>query len=263
MPVVEEKYRPPQTTQRGIDSTLDDCAVVATLLGIADASSGEYVTTQYGQEKARAGLHVMARKMRKSIGNDPISISERQLMVVKAGYPPPQSVDVSFSDLRVWLRTRRFSVSVSGNPSKIKNKKSPLIRCDCSHEWFIWGECPKHKDSLIYYDGLRPWPGKRGAVFRGECRPAIELRQMAFKNKDNELDFVLKYPVGEWTKQALSKGRVQERLRDCHETIKGLKEALKAPTAPNASSNAAVKRALDAERVELIDLIEQRRPENG
>lgn len=264
MAVNADKYRPPFTTQRGIDSSLDDCAVVATIHAISDASSGEYTTQASGGEMGRAALHSMARKMRRKIGNDGISIAERQLMCVQAGYPMPKSVDLSFKDLREWLKDRKFSVSVSGNPSKIKGS-SPLKRCDCNHEWFIWGECPRHPSNLIYFDGLRPW-GKFGPKQRGECRPAKELRQMAFKDKDGELNFVLKYPVGKWTKLALYKANNTNKVSELRETIKGLKESLKnvnPPPQDNTSTGNIVRRALRDERLAIIDSIEQRSPENA
>jgi hypothetical protein len=212
MSATAAKYRAPFCTQRGIDSTLDDCSVVATLHGLAYATLGEYVTTAQGREMGKAQLHSRARGMRRSIAKvddgGGLSLVERQLMCTKAGFPAPRSVDRTFADFKADLKSRRVVYSVGGNPAQI-NGPSPLKRTNVPHEWLVAWDPVCGADKLLIYDGMRP----AGSTQRGEVRPASEVRQMAFKDSDGELNTLLAYPIGDWTAEGLQRSEVILPLR--------------------------------------------------
>lgn len=205
------KYRPPFVSQRGIDSTLDDCAVVATIHGLAYATLGEFVTTPQGREMGRAQLQALARRMRRSLGPSErtggLGNDDQIAMVVAQDFPAPELRDMDWSEFMADARSRRSAISVGGNPADIVGA-SPLKRCDCAHEWLVaWDPVACETDELLVYDGLR----MAGTRARGEVRPAREVRQMSFKD-GRELAGVLAFPIGGWTAAALGTARLAARV---------------------------------------------------
>jgi len=271
MSVNAKLYRPPFVTQRGIDSTLDDCLVVATIHGVADATSGESVTMPRGQEMGKAALQGLARQMRRSLlppDKDGLTHVQAQQMVEAAGYPAPKRMTLTFAEVLEHLAKRSHSFSIAGNPIRISGD-SPVKRCDCAHEWFIWGSRERDgQTQLLYYDGLRPAKTRQ----RGEWGPAKWLREMAYKS-DGELQYVLAYPVGGWTAAKLAVQRVEktlvrveeqrDHLRDgldeALERADHLEDELEECRARATDCSLPVAAALEHERVTIRDIVDARR----
>lgn len=212
MAVNPSKYRPPHIDQHGVDTTLDDCSSVATAILIGVASAGEYLISSTGREMGKAQLHALVRRQRRSVNDTEggLTIKQRQEICVQAGYPKPLDINLTFQSLKSRLRSRKYVFSVGGNPSKISGP-SPLKRCDCSHEWAVVDiRTVKGQDELLVYDPLRPAPPNR----RGEWVPAVQVRQMAFKDSDGELNIVLQYPRGRWQKFILATKELEAEVDD-------------------------------------------------
>ena len=206
-----DRYRSPGVSQRGVDSTLDDCAVVATIVGLAHATLGEHVTTREGREMTRPQLQALARRLRRTLGPSEatggLGNDDQVAMVRHAGYPAPRLLNLAFPEFKARLRARAAVYSIGGDPARIKGP-SPLKRCDCAHEWAVAWDPDCGDDELIVYDGLRP----SGPRQRGEVRPASEIRQMSFKDTDGDLAGVLEFPIGGWTREALTEDRLRDLL---------------------------------------------------
>lgn len=211
MTATAARYRAPFCTQRGIDSTLDDCAVVATIHCLAYATLGEYVTMPTGREMGKAQLHALARRMRKSLGPSEatggLTIAQRQQMCRNAGFPAPSGTDLSFEDVKAGLSARTHAYSISGNPADIVGP-SPLKRTAVAHEFAVT-DIRNGGSEVLVYDGMRA----AGPRKRGEWRPSSEVRQFAFK-RAGKLDFVLAYPIGGWTQAKLSTQGLRSKVRE-------------------------------------------------
>lgn len=224
MPVDPKRYRPPFLTQRGIDSTLNDCRVVATLHGVAAASSGEAVTTPDGREMSQPTLRRLARKMLKAIDslNQPggLNSDDAKAMIdeVWPQYPAPAVVDITFADMVKDLRDGTASYSVSGNPANIKGT-SPVKRTAVPHEFYI--DRVRGERALVY-DGMRQ-SGKEG---RGEWVPLSDVRQFAFKS-DGAVVGTVRFPRGGWTRAALAVKTLRANVQRLTTTIANKDATLK------------------------------------
>lgn len=226
-----DSYRAPFITQRGVDTTLDDCAVVATIHGLAYATLGEYTTTPQGREMGKAQGQALARRMRRSLqpaDADGLNNAQQQQMSVKAGFPAPKLLSLRWSTFVADLKSRRSVYSIGGNPARIKGS-SPLKRCDCAHEWLVAWDEACGPDKLRVYDGLRPTRRINGREVRtyGEVRPASEVRQMCFKD-DGSLSGVLEFPIGKWTAAELRAADIrQNKLRPLEGKVTALQRTNK------------------------------------
>jgi hypothetical protein len=249
------KYRAPFLTQRGLDSTLDDCSVVAALHGIAFATLGEFTTTAQGREMGKAQLQALARRMRRSLGVDDasggLSNADQIEMVKKQGFPAPRLLNISFIQARANMKERSAVYSIGGNPARIVGP-SPLKRCDCAHEWLIaFDPTACDADELLIYDGLRP----ASTIQRGEVRPASEVRQMCFKDSDGDLSGVLEFPIGAWTAEARTEATLRRNLGNLRSERDALADAvvrqrernsaLKAENATLTTQNVGLAQALE------------------
>ena len=212
MTVNPKLYIPPHITQRGIDSTLDECSFCATLVNLACATSGEYVTTPYGREMNKASLQAKIRHMRNVIGDHEggITIDQRRELVKRLGFPTPERPNLSIGQVVDRLKAHTHTFSISGNPGDITGP-SPVKRCDSAHEWAVV-DIKRHDDDydVRIFDPLRPG----GVGNRGEWRPLKELRQFAYRDGAGVLTFLLAYPRGGWRQAKGDGGRTEKRLRD-------------------------------------------------
>lgn len=206
-----KRYRPPFLTQRAVDSTLNDCRGVATLHGVADATSGEAVTTARGQEMSQATLRRLCRRMLKSIGHldtsGGLDTTDTRDMIARVWpkLPIPTVITIDFPEMKRQLIERKAGFSISGVPSRIKGD-SPIKRTSVPHEFYV-SRASRDGSKLLVYDGMRP----AGKDSRGEWRPAEEVRQFAFKDSDGELVGVVRFPIGAWRAQELvSRDRIDD-----------------------------------------------------
>lgn len=224
MSVNAKRYRPPFLTQRGIDSTLNDCRVVATLHGVAAASSGEAVTRPDGKEMSQPTLRRLARKMLKAIDklNAPGGLNTADARAIIASvwpqYPAPTVVDIGFDDMVKELRDGTASFSVSGNPAKIKGA-SPVKRTAVPHEFYV--DRVRGERALVY-DGMR----QSGKEARGEWVPLSDLRQFAFKS-DGAVVGTVRFPRGGWTRAALAVKTLRGEVQRMSQTIKNKNATIK------------------------------------
>lgn len=214
MTVDARAYRPPFVTQRGIDSTLDECAFCSTLVNLACATSGEITTNRFGREMGKAQLHYFVRRMRRLIDDfeGGITIAQRKELCVALGYPQPRDIDLRIGEVLSKLKARTHTFSVSTNPGNIVGP-SPVKRCACAHEWaLVAARGDKADAEILVYDPLR----NAGPRQRGEWVPARVVMQAAFKNDERQLVLLLQYTRGAWTKAKLDtadKDRTIDRLR--------------------------------------------------
>ena len=78
---------------------------------------------------------------------------------------------------------------------------------------------------------------------------------MAFKDSDGELNYVLKYPVGGWTRCRLT----MKRLAELRDVVRALRNQIRNPDNPDVNCNPKILKALEEERVLMIQYIEARR----
>jgi hypothetical protein len=276
------KYLPPHTSQLATKLSrdgVDDCLVASILALVNSASLGEATRTPQGHEPTTSALVRTAVRMRNKLddpdtssheqerGPLPASAAARMVALMWPAYPTLRTDDVDFKGLVALLLDGHIAV-LAGNPAHIQGP-SPLKRVgDVGHAIALL-RARDRKDGLeiLVDDPYRPG----GKHLRGEWVPGKQVRQFAFRDRDDILTAVWVERCGAWTAE-----RLMARQKDRH--LDGIEEAaataareaikteqrLRARIAELEAGSPVdcapvVADALDAERVAISDLVQARR----
>lgn len=276
------RYLPPHTSQLATKLSregVDDCLVCSTLALVNGASLGEATRTPAGREPTTAQLVRTAVRIRDKLddpdtkvreqqhGPLPPSAAGRMVALMWPAYPTLRTDDLDFKALVALLLDDHIAV-LAGNPSHIQGP-SPLKRVgDVGHAIALL-RARERKDGLgiLVDDPFRPG----GKHLRGEWIAARQVRQFAFRDRDDTLTAVWVERYGAWTAERLMARQMERRLdRVEGEAAAASKAAarterrLRARIADLESGGPVdcapiVAEALDAERVAIRDLVEARR----
>ena len=183
-------------------------------------------------------------------------------------YPTLRTDDLDFKTLVALLLDEHIAV-LAGNPSHIEGP-SPLKRVgDVGHAIALL-RARERKDGLeiLVDDPFRPG----GKHLRGEWIAARQVRQFAFRDRDDTLTAVWVERYGAWTAERLVARQKDRRIDRIEEEAAAAQR--RRPSGPSSASGPAsrssrpaarstarpvVAEALDAERVAIRDLVEARR----
>jgi hypothetical protein len=195
------------------------------------------------------------------------SAAGRMVALTWPAYPTLRTDDLDFKALVALLLDGHLAV-LAGNPSHIQGP-SPLKRVGDAGHAIALLRALERKDGLdiLVDDPFRPG----GKHLRGEWLAARQVRQFAFRDRDDTLTAVWVERYGGWTAErhmARQKDRRIDRLEE--EAAAAAKEAerteqrLRARIAQLEAGSPmdcapVVAQALDAERVTIRDLVEARR----
>jgi hypothetical protein len=276
------KYLPPHTSQLATKLSrdgVDDCLVASILALVNGASLGEATRTPQGHEPTTAQLVRIAVRMRNKLddpdtatreqqhGPLPASAAGRMVALMWPAYPTLRTDDIDVKTFVALLLDGHIAV-LAGNPSHIGGP-SPLKRVgDVGHAIALL-RARERKDGLevLVDDPFRPG----GKHLRGEWIAAKQVRQFAFRDRDDTLTAVWVERYGAWTAERLmtrQKDRRIDRLEEAAATA--AKEAARTEVrlwerirqleaGSPLDCPPIVAEALDTERVAIRDLIEARR----
>jgi hypothetical protein len=157
---------------------------------------------------------------------------------------------------------------LAGNPSHIQGQ-SPLKRAgDVGHAIALL-RARQRKDGLeiLVDDPYRPG----GKHLRGEWVPAKQVRQFAFRDRDDTLTAVWVERYGAWTAESIARRRLSQRIyrieeeaasaaQQAERTERRLRARIRELEAGGPGDcTPVVAEALDAERMAIRDLVEARR----
>jgi hypothetical protein len=276
------RYLPPHTSQLATKLSadgVDDCLVASILALVNGASLGEATRTPAGHEPTTAALVRTAVRMRNKLddpdtatkeqqrGPLPASAAGRMVALMWPAYPTLRTDDIDFKTLVAQLLDGHIAV-LAGNPSHIQGS-SPLKRVgDVGHALALL-RARERRDGLeiLVDDPFRPG----GKHLRGEWIAAWQVRQFAFRDRDDTLTAVWVERYGAWTAERLMARQKERRIdRIEEEAAAAAKQAtrteqrLRARIAQLEAGSQVdcgplVAEALDAERVAIRDLVEARR----
>lgn len=189
----------------------DDCRVMMAQAYVAAATLGESQRTEMGHEKSIDALVRQAVEMRDRLDRDeqtgPLDETHttRMIELMWPRFPLQVPDDIRFSELMERMLDAPRFASISGNASRIKDPTSPLHRTSGGHELGLARARVKAGvNEMLVYD---PWR-KVGKAQRGEWRPAIEIKQFAYKDSDQDLTAVFVTRYGSLTDEALTRRRL-------------------------------------------------------
>jgi hypothetical protein len=276
------RYLPPHTSQLATKLSsdgIDDCLVASILALVNGASLGEATRTPQGYEPSTAGLVRTAVRMRDKLddpdtatkeeqrGPLPASAAGRMVALTWPAFPTLRTDDIDFKALVAHLLDGHIAV-LAGNPAHIAGP-SPLKRVgDVGHAIALL-RARERKDGLeiLVDDPFRPG----GKHLRGEWLPARQVRQFAFRDRDDTLTAVWVERYGAWTAERLMARQKERRIdRIEEEAAEAAREAARTEqrlrtriaeleAGSPVDCGPALASALEAERVAIRDLVEARR----
>ena len=276
------RYLPPHTSQLATKLSadgVDDCLVASILALVNGASLGEATRTPAGHEPTTAALVRTAVRMRNKLddpdtatheqqrGPLPASAASRMVALMWPAYPTLRTDDIDFKTLVALLQDGHIAV-LAGNPVHIQGP-SPLKRVgDVGHAIALL-RARQRKDGLevLVDDPFR----QGGKHLRGEWVAARQVRQFAFRDRDDTLTAVWVERYGAWTAERLMARQMDPRIdrieeaasaaaREAERTEERLRARIKELESGSPVDCAPViAEALDAERVAIRDLVEARR----
>jgi hypothetical protein len=276
------RYLPPHTSQlatRLSADGIDDCLVCSVLALVNGASLGEATRTPAGHEPTTPQLVRTAVRMRNRLddpdtasheqqrGPLPASAAGRIVALTWPAFPTLRTDDIDFKDLVALLLDRHIAV-LAGNPAHIE-EPSPLKRVgDVGHAIALL-RARERRDGLeiLVDDPFRPG----GKHLRGEWIAAKQVRQFAFRDRDDALTAVWVERYGAWTSERLMAHRKDRRIDRIEEAADvAAKEAARTEQRLRArlarleaggpvECGAVVADALDVERVAIREFVEARR----
>jgi hypothetical protein len=275
-------YLPPHTSQLATKLSadgVDDCLVCSILALVNGASLGEATRTAAGHEPTTAALVRTAVRMRNKLddpdtatheqqrGPLPASAAGRMVALMWPAYPTLRTDDLDFRGLVAHLLDGHIAV-LAGNPSHIDGP-SPLKRVgDVGHAIALLRPRERRNGlEILVDDPFRPG----GKHLRGEWIPGKQVRQFAFRDRDDTLTAVWVERYGAWTAERLiarQKDRRIDRIeevaaeaaRGAERTELRLRARIRELEAGSPIDCApAIADAIDDERIAIRDLVEARR----
>jgi hypothetical protein len=223
----------------------DDCRVMMAQALVAAASLGETQRTGLGHEMSIDQLVRQAVAMRDNLDRDeqtgPLNETHttRMIELMWPEFPLLTPDDIRFWELLERMRNRGVA-SISGAASRIKNQSSPLHRTSGGHELGLFDIRGKQGDEeLLVYD---PWR-RAGKGKRGEWRPAVEIKQFAYKDSDQDLLAVFVERRGSLTEERLTARRLNAKHAGIESELLARNAALKAQFADTQPGTATAKAA--------------------
>jgi hypothetical protein len=276
------RYLPPHTSQLATKLSadgVDDCLVCSILALVNGASLGEATRTPAGHEPTTAQLVRTAVRMRDKLDDPDTAKKEQQrgpLPALAAGrmvallwpaYPTLRTDDIDFKALVALLLDGHIAV-LAGNPSHIQGPSLLKRVGDVGHAIALLRARERKAGlEILVDDPFRPG----GKHLRGEWLPARQVRQFAFRDRDDTLTAVWVERFGAWTAENLARRRLGKRIdRTEEEAATVAKQAARTEQRLRAriaqleagspvECTQAIVDALDDERVAIRDLIEARR----